>query len=284
MPVSIISAIDLKLAMASNHPPTVIDARGAELHGRGHIPFSSPMNWEDWSARPPEGANLDLLEPGYWGELASPGLLDYEALFSSSGISNDIPVVVYADGKLSKGREGRIAWMLLYLGVNNVSLLDGGWSAWVSSGGEVSTTDYRLGRGNFQVRLQHERRVTLDALRRKYSQGPMPCSVDTRLQSEYDGLSYDYQPRSGHLPGANQLTYESLFEDDGTFVSKYKFFSLLAPEVLRNQRFTYCEVGVRASTYALLYEVYTGKVLPVYDASIMQWGLCKDLPVLDGEC
>lgn len=46
--------------------------------------------------------------------------------------------------------------------------------------------------------------------------------------------------------------------------------------------FTYCEVGVRASTYAMLYEAYTGRVLPVYDGSIMEWGVYKDLPVLDG--
>ncbi len=283
MTVTIISPPELKLLLRATPPITVIDARGTEDHLKGHVPFSIPMNWECWSARPPAGASLDLSEPGYWGELAAPGALDYERRFTAAGISNDIPVVVYADGRVSKGREGRIAWMLLYLGVRHVCILNGGWSAWVNSGGEIEEGENRVRPGEFKIRTQPARRVTFHQLRHHYLRGTMPCSVDTRLLTEFQGLSYDYQPRPGHLPGASPLTFESLFEENGQFVSKSRFFTLTPPDVLLAENlFTYCEVGVRASTYAMLYEAYTGRVLPVYDGSIMEWGLYKELPVLAG--
>lgn len=44
---------------------------------------------------------------------------------------------------------------------------------------------------------------------------------------------------------------------------------------------TYCEVGVRASTYALLLEAYTGRVLPVYDGSEISGE--KALPLLKSD-
>ncbi len=33
---------------------------------------------------------------------------------------------------------------------------------------------------------------------------------------------------------------------------------------------SYCEVGVRASTFSLLHEIYIGEIIPVYDASVME--------------
>lgn len=158
--------------------------------------------------------------------MAAPAALDYERLLSVAGITNQFPVVVYADGVPSKGREGRIAWMLLYLGVCRVYLLDGGWTAWRSSGAEIATGESSIRHGNFKLRLQHNRRVTLDQLRRLYQENALPRSVDTRSLQEFQGLSYDYQPAPGHLPGASSLTYESMFAEDGRYVSKTRFFAL----------------------------------------------------------
>jgi thiosulfate/3-mercaptopyruvate sulfurtransferase len=283
MPVSLISPLELTLLLQAKPTVSIIDARGKQEHEKGHIPNAVPLSWEDWSARPPAGCSSDLREPGYWGELADPHHLDFECTFSTAGISNQVPVVVYADGAGSKGREGRIAWMLLYLGAAKIYILNGGLAAWLRAGGELSREETPVTPGKFKVKLQHHRRITLPELQHRHITGNLPRSVDTRLLMEFQGLSYDYQPRPGHMPNATQLTYENLFEDDGQFVQQTRFFSLVPQAVLQAKEvFTYCEVGVRASTYALLYEAYTGKVMPVYDGSIMEWGLHSKLPVLQG--
>lgn len=287
MAIALISAHKLQLLLAGEipgqMPPLVVDSRPETEYEAGHIPSALRLGWEDWNAKPSlntPGISLDLWEPGYWGTLDNFRLEDFACRLAQLGLSNHRPVVVYADSLASKGREGRIAWMLLYLGVENVFLLDGGWRAWLAAGGSSDRLESRAERGLFTLRLDHRRRVSTDTLAQMCSGGNMPISVDTRSLSEFQGDSFDYQPRTGHLPEAVQLSYESLFEESGLFASRDKFLALLDSRVLLDPNLiTYCEVGVRASTYALLLEAYTGRVLPVYDGSIMEWGADKALPL-----
>jgi thiosulfate/3-mercaptopyruvate sulfurtransferase len=286
--ITLISAHQLQLLLAGEIPgqvtSLVVDSRSEPEYEAGHIPSALRLGWEDWNAKPnlkTTGLSLDLWEPGYWGALDNFRLMEFAGRLAQLGLSNHRPVVVYADSLASKGREGRIAWMLLYLGVENVFLLDGGWRAWLDAGGRSDRLESRAERGSFSLRLDRRRRVSTNALARMCGRGIMPTSVDTRSLSEFQGDSFDYQPRTGHLPGAVQLSYESLFEESGTFASPDKFLALLDSRVLSDPNLiTYCEVGVRASTYALLLEAYTGRVLPVYDGSIMEWGADKTLPLL----
>lgn len=285
MAIALISAQKLQLLLAGDIPgqmrPLVVDSRPEIEYEAGHIPSALRLGWEDWNAKPTVGLSLDLWEPGYWGALDNFRLEEFAGQLAQLGLSNYRPVVVYADSLASKGREGRIAWMLLYLGVENVFLLDGGWRAWLDAGGSSDRLESRAERGSFTLRLDHRRRVSTGALARMCGRGIMPTSVDTRSLSEFQGDSFDYQPRTGHLPEAVQLSYESLFEESGLFASRDKFLALLDSRVLSDPNLiTYCEVGVRASTYALLLEAYTGRVLPVYDGSIMEWGADKTLPLL----
>lgn len=288
MAIALIAAQKLQLLLAGEIsgpllPPIVVDSRPEHEYEAGHIPTAVRIGWEDWNAKPVlQGRlSLDLWEPGYWGALDNMRLEEFARSLAKLGLSNHRPVVVYADALASKGREGRIAWMLLYLGVENVFLLDGGWRAWLDAGGSCDRQESRAQRGNFTLKLDGRRRVSTDRLAHMCGSGKMPTSVDTRSLSEFQGDSFDYQPRTGHLPEAVQLSYESLFEDSGAFVGREKFLSLLDSRVLSDANLiTYCEVGVRASTYALLLEAYTGRVLPVYDGSIMEWGADKTLPLL----
>lgn len=74
--------------------------------------------------------------PGY----ASPShsyvkkLPDLQAFFASMGITSDKTVIVYADDDISTMTAGRIAWALLYAGVNDVRILNGGYKSWVAAG------------------------------------------------------------------------------------------------------------------------------------------------------
>lgn len=284
--IALISAHKLQLLLAGEESgpalaPIVVDARPEREYEAGHIPTAVRIGWEDWNAKPMAGLSLDLWEPGYWGAIDNVRLEEFASRLGKLGLSNNRPVVVYADSLASKGREGRIAWMLLYFGVENVLMLDGGWRAWLDSGGSCDRQESKAERGTFTLKLDGQRRVSTGTLARMCGQGKMPTSVDTRSLSEFQGDSFDYQPRTGHLPEAVQLSYESLFDDSGAYVSREKFLALLDRRVLADPNLiTYCEVGVRASTYALLLEAYTGRVLPVYDASIMEWGADKALPLL----
>lgn len=279
--IGLLSAPALRRAIGSGaRRYTVVDARPREEFGRGHIPGAIWLGWEEWCDVAPAHGGALLAQKGYWGVLADLPQRAWAARLSARGLSSERPLVVYADGARSMGREGRIAWMLLYLGARTVHLLDGGWSGWLASGGRSEVGPSSPPPGRFAVALQERRRARLHDLKVAYRAGRLPLPVDTRARADFDGEVHDYLPRKGRLPGSILVTYADLFDDAGAYIARERYIERM-PDALRAARalVAYCEVGVRASTVALLHEIYTGQIVPVFDGSLMQWGLDPELPV-----
>ena len=258
-----------------------MDARPREEYAAGHLPGAVVLPWEEWCGHGPVERCPLVAEPGYWGRLADADPDWYAQRLGEHGLRHDVPIVVYAGGLRSKGREGRIAWMLLYLGAQEVYLLDGGWQGWRTSGGLVETTSATPMAAQFMVRPDPRRRACFDALRAAYHQGTMPRMVDARSLDEFAGRQHPYLPRMGHLPGAVLLPFADLFAPDGRFVDRARYLEAL-PEALRADvpAASYCEVSLRASTVALLHEIHTGHIMAVFDGSLMEWSLDPTLPIL----
>lgn len=259
---------------------TIIDARPYRDYIAGHIPGAVWMSWETWCENAPVHARQVLAQPGYWGVLReSTGEALQESL-RQSGLSNERPALVYADGPISKGREARLAWMLLYLGIPSVTLLDGGWRAWLKSGGNSDTIGPALSDNKFHIRIQEHRRIRLEQLKYDLQSNRPPLLIDVRSKAEFAGQCCDYQPRMGRLPGAVHMPYTDFFDEEGAFVTKGLYLQRLPPAVRNAERcVAYCEVGVRSCLFALLHELYTGKVVANFDGSFIEWALDSTLPV-----
>ena len=79
------------------------------------------------------------------------------------------------------------------------------------------------------------------------------------------------------------MPFTDLFDEAGSFVTKSVYLQRLPPEVRTAERcVAYCEVGVRSCLFALLHEIHTGEVVPVYDGSVMEWSLHDSLPMESG--
>ena len=258
----------------------IVDARSHEQYLQGHIPGAIWIGWESWCEPAPRRAGPALAPSGYWGVLARASGQEYGHRLGSHGLCHDCPIVVYADGQRTRGREGRVAWMLLYLGASEVHLLDGGWSSWLARECEVQVGIESPERGHFTVRFQPERRRTLRTLLTRFRTGRLPVLVDARSRAEFDGENQEGLPRGGHLIGACLLPFADLFEPDGRYVEREQYMKTLPDEVRQATNIvTYCEVGVRAALLAMLHEAYTGQVVAVYDGSVMEWALAPDLPM-----
>lgn len=275
--IQLITPVQL-LACAGQY--LLLDARPAAEYTSGHIPGARSINWEVWCASAPEYARAELKQPGYWGVLQEATAYGVAERLAALGLENAQPVVVYADGPRSKGREGRVAWMLLYWGASRVYLLDGGWSAWLAAEGPSEQQPARSEPGTFTIELHEERRIRLDELKLVYASQHQPLLIDVRPRAEFIGEQHTYQPRLGHIPGALHWPLTSIFEQDGGFINRTAYLQLLARLVgERTDLITYCEVGVRACTLALLHEIYTGQVIRCFDGSMMAWGLDETLAV-----
>lgn len=291
MPVSLIEPAELRqllLRQPDDLSPVVIDARPHSEFETGRIPGAISFNWELWCEKAPAYLGECLQQPGYWGLLTSHTARNIESELSRLGLSNDRPIIVYADGPFSKGREGRIAWMLAYWGALDVRLLNGGWSAWKNSGFETVTPGNELHAevlrvatgGNFRLVLQPERRARLASLVSSARNGRMPVMLDTRTRKEYVGLDYRYMPRMGSVPDSLLVTHSSVFAPDGRYLDRDAYLKAMPGKVINSaETVSFCEVGVRACNVSLLFEIYTGQIMPVYDGSMMEWSADLTLPV-----
>ena len=95
--------------IALTHETAVIDVRPAFEFASSRIPRSVSMQWSDFAQN----------EPAQRGVL-QPDLFRIARRLARAGISPDTPVVVVGNGQRGGGEEGRMAWMLRYLGVKRV--------------------------------------------------------------------------------------------------------------------------------------------------------------------
>src|ERR1700686_665519 len=129
--ISLVSPLEVKKQLNNDAPYIIVDARPYSHYVAGHIPGAVWIGWEDWCEEAPAYAGQAVAQAGYWGVLKEDTAGSLQEPLIQLGLRDELPVLVYADGPLSKGREGRVAWMLLYWGISTVFLLNGGWSSWL---------------------------------------------------------------------------------------------------------------------------------------------------------
>ena len=237
----------------------------------GHIPGARPIFYGDYRVER-NGIGTEL-----------PPVEQLQQTFEKLGISDESHVVIYAGGQGMAPMASRLFLSLDYLGLQNVSLLNGGFTKWQAENRPVSTDDAKVMAGRITPK---PRTVTVDADYVTAHIGkPGFAFLDTRTTPEYLGTgSRSGLPSEGHIAGARQLEWEQLFSDpqSATFLDLDALKKLYGDRVAKGDSvITYCLVGYRASmTYfgaRLL-----GYPVRLYDGSYQEWARIKG-PVKKGE-
>ncbi len=280
MTAGILSAGSLMRAHGNRQ---IIDARTRHEYEAGHIPGAVWMGWEEWCNPAPAPQGSILHEAGYWGVLREAPEVWFSERLSACGVNLQAPLVVYSGGPRSRGREGRIAWMLLYLGAQDVALLDGGWPAWLEEAGRVDVAPAAPAVEGSVVTFQPHRRRSVSQISAGWRAGTTPLFVDTRSPEEFAGHMQEYLPRRGRFPGAGLVSFLSLFDCSGCYVDRDTYLRLLPMGMVGSDKVVaYCEVGVRAAVFSLLHEIYTGAIMPLCDGSLVEWAVQSRLPLQSG--
>ena len=203
-----------------------------------------------------------------------------QRLFEGLGISDRTRVIVYAH---EAPMATRLLLTLASIGHDNAAYLDGGMPRWKAEGRSVTTTVATATRGTITPALRPGLVVTAEWLAPRVGTSGLAL-IDTRTTGEYNGTgNRSGMPSAGHLAGAWQLEWESLFSAEKPLELKSldELRRLYAARAQSTDTVvTYCWVGYRASAtwFAARLLGYDARF---YDGSYQDWSQRK-LPVRAG--
>lgn len=259
------SASDVRAARLDTF--TVFDVRSAGDYRRGHVPGAVRVSWLDyrdgWGRTGRLQRDLDRLAERM------------EAL----GVDSTCAVIVYGEGADGWGEEGRIAWMLRYLGHSRVAVLDGGIGAWTRAGGAMTRAVVPASPGRFHAKLRANERASADDVASAEAFGAVV--LDTRSLDEWQGSRRYWPARTGRIPGAVHLEWSSLLGHDGTLDRSPAMLTRLRAIGLAPDRpvLTYCVGGVRSAFVALALREFGFSDVRNYDGSWYEWAADRTRPV-----
>ncbi|MDA2989027.1 MAG: sulfurtransferase [Actinomycetota bacterium] len=173
----------------------------------------------------------------------------------SWGIGPNTQVVVY-DADRGLMAASRVWFMLRWMGLNNVAVLDGGLPAWEEEGLPLTAEVVSLPASSFEPNVREEMVAyvdEVDAIRES-----VPARVfDSRGPEGYHGQGKYYDPVRGHIKGAGLADRAETITDDGRFRSPEQLrthYDALRAGQDASEIVFYCGSGVTAAQNVLAME------------------------------
>ncbi|RPH25945.1 sulfurtransferase [Buttiauxella warmboldiae] len=244
-----------------------------------HIPGADYIDTNDIESEP------------LWNKVSDDKL---KALLAKHGIRHDTTVIMYGRDVYAAAR---VAQILLYAGVKDVRLLDGGWQSWSDAGlpverglpGEVKPA------ADFGAPFPGQPQLMLDTEQARGLLGRKDASlVSIRSWPEFIGTTsgYSYIKPKGEIAGArwghagsDSTHMEDFHNPDGTMRSADDIAAMwkswnITPD---QQVAFYCGTGWRASETFMYARAMGWQNVGVYDGGWYEWSSNPHNPVVAGE-
>ncbi|MEU0530065.1 sulfurtransferase [Amycolatopsis tolypomycina] len=209
----------------------------------------------------------------------------FEKLLSEKGISNDDLVILY--GGNNNWFAAYAYWYFKLYGHEKVKLLDGGRKKWELDGRELNSDEVKRDRTEYQAQDQD---LSLRAFRDEVVQSIGSKNfVDVRSPDEFSGkllapahLPQEQSQVPGHIPGALNVPWAKVANEDGTFKTEEEIKELYKDEGIDEGKGTiaYCRIGERSSiAWFALHELLGYEDVKNYDGSWTEYGSLVGVPV-----
>lgn len=264
-----IRLVDLRWALSG---PSAL-----EKYRAGHIPGAVYVDME-----------RDLSRPGGPGRHPFPTAEDFARVLGRIGVGPETHVVVYDDSTGSVA--ARLWFMLRAHGHARVSVLDGGYAAWVNAGLPVTRDEPRIDPVPPRaLRVDASRLVdrghVAEALANRRQPGARRALVmDARAPDRYRGEVEPVDKRAGHIPGAVNAPFSGNLKD-GRFRSAEELRAIYqrlgagrASEIIAS-----CGSGVTACHTLLALELAGLRDAKLYVGSWSDWSSQPDAPIATGD-
>jgi len=200
------------------------------------------------------------------------------------GLRNDSQVVIYgratSQDQLSTSY---LAFILLSHGFSNVSLLDGGYMAWVFENELLVSTEIfsKEQEGDFEAKRNENFFITSDEINHNLESIKL---LDSRRGPEYFGTSLSKGVIGiGHIPSAQSSFYQDKFLSDFTLRLEEELELLFVEGHKFHKDDTIVVYGTDAReasmNWYLLYQHLGFRDVKLYEASMQEWGNNSELPL-----
>lgn len=213
-----------------------------------------------------------------------PSAVKFSSRMRSMGIGDGTRIVAYDATGLSSA--ARAWWMFRTFGHDDVVVLDGGFPKWRAEGRPIDDDppgprQERHFSARHQMLMVRDRDDVLDAVKTGREQ-----IADARPPARFSGEADEPRPglRSGHMPGACNVFYGSLLNDDATIKSANEIKTAFETAGIDLERpvITTCGSGVTAAVLSLGLAIIGHDDNALYDGSWSEWGGDDALPVETG--
>ena len=213
----------------------------------------------------------------------------FERLMSRKGINCDDILVLYGD--YNNWFAAFALWVFKMYAHPDVRILNGGRKKWETENREYAIdiprfkrTKYVAGKEDMSFRAY--RLNVEDAI-----DDSNYTLVDTRSPDEYQGKAAtpaefpdEKAQRTGHIPGAVNVSWNRVLNEDGTFKSAKELQNIYKSVGVTPDKkiITYCRIGERsAHTWMVLKYLLGYEHVSSYDGSWSEWGNSIGVPVVN---
>src|SRR5215475_6326062 len=251
---------------------SAIDGGGAQAYAAGHIPGSVHSDYDKAGWRVTRN-NVPFMVP------TAPEL---EKLIGDLGIDEASHVVVVPAGVnvLDFGSAARTYWTLKYVGLKDVSILDGGLAAWRQAGFPVESGVKAPSPKIFTATVDNSILALANDVEAIEGKGGASL-VDARPHSFF--LGKEKAPASqayGHIPGAVSLDSAKFYDPQTNRLKPKSELAAVASVVPAGPAVSYCNTGYWAATdWFVLHELLGHKETRLYAGSMVEWTSNASRPI-----
>ncbi len=271
----------------------VIDIRGVADYGAGHIPgaINEPFVRAFDPCSGPSSNWIIGTKDCLWLEL--PDVKDLFHTIGSLGITPDSRVVIVTAPNPKEppffglANATRVAVTLIYAGVKNVAVLDGGYPKWVAEGRPITKQATVPNAVPYKGQVNRALFVSGDYVQAHRRDAVI---IDTRDTDVYSGVRCEpFAEKAGHIPGAKSLPAPWIWHlnaDHGTYTYKdAATLRAMASRVIgqsadpqRQEIIIYCGVGgYTSSWWFVLTQILGYQNVRFYDGSAQDWARSRPM-------
>jgi thiosulfate/3-mercaptopyruvate sulfurtransferase len=252
-----LSEPDLVAVDTSWHMPAS-GRRGHDEYLAAHIPGARFLDIDELSDRQNPAPHM------------LPGAEEFAAAMERLGIGSDDRIVAYDNSPIHTAARG---WfMLRHFGAREVAILDGGLQKWIAEGHRTESGEPAPREACFEA---HENRGEL-VTKQELLGGMHELVLDARGRPRFEGSEADPRPgvEPGHIPGARNLPFSALYNEDGSFKSPKEIERLFAEAGVEPTRpfVASCGSGVTANSLIFAAHLLGNDDTRLYDGSWSEWG------------